>query len=217
MAIVKNKKADLNIRYKKYIQLSTILVLSLVIAAFKLSPSAKNKLIISDSNEWIIIEKIQNTTQIVKPQPPQKPPIPEITNSDQIEDLDIENTEINYDDILTEPNLFNSQSCKIIEEEIIPFFAAEVKPELVGGYESLLKNVYYTEIARRIEVEGRVVIEFIVNKMGKVDSAYIVKGIFDELDLIALNAVKRANFTPGLQRGKPVSVKMVIPIVFKLK
>jgi protein TonB len=45
----------------------------------------------------------------------------------------------------------------------------------------------------------------------------VLKGISGDLDMTALNAVKKVKFTPGLQRGKPVKVKMVIPILFKLK
>ncbi len=89
-------------------------------------------------------------------------------------------------------------------------------PTIVGGLASIQKNVYYTEIAKRIGMEGKVIIEFVINKNGDVENAKIFKGIFEELDLIALNAVKQAKFTPGLQRGKPVRVKMWIPIVFKL-
>ncbi len=102
-------------------------------------------------------------------------------------------------------------------EEHIPFFSVEIKPEIIGGLESILKNVYYTEIAKRAMIEGRVSIEFIVNQNGDVENAKVLKGISEELDLIALNAVKHAKFKPGLQRGKPVTVKMVIPIVFRLK
>ncbi len=90
-------------------------------------------------------------------------------------------------------------------------------PTLIGGLQSIQKNIYYTEIARRIEVEGKVIIEFVVNKQGEVEDAFIFKGIFDELDKIALNAVQKARFTPALQRGKAVRVRMWMPIIFRLK
>jgi protein TonB len=70
---------------------------------------------------------------------------------------------------------------------------------------------------RRIGKEGEVIIEFIVNKDGDVESAKVLQSVIEPLDEICLNAVKELKFTPGMQRGKPVKVKMKIPINFKLK
>ena len=90
-------------------------------------------------------------------------------------------------------------------------------PTIIGGLESINKNIHYTEIAKRLDIRGKVIIGILVDKNGDVVESEVLKSLFPELDLIALNAVKQAKFTPGLQRGKPVKVRMVIPIVFKLK
>ncbi len=133
-------------------------------------------------------------------------------------DIEVDPTDIDFIDNMPTPIKLEPPSNRIVEEEDqIPFVLVEIKPEIIGGLQSILKNVYYTEIARRACIEGKVSIGFIVNKTGEVEDAKVLKGISEELDLIALNAVKQAKFTPGLQRGKPVAVKMVIPIVFKLK
>lgn len=218
MAIHKTKNADINIHYRKYLNISTILVLILLILAFKFSPSS-SPLITNQGidPDWLNIEKILNTTQINKPPIPPRPKLPDVSMNEATEDIELASTQIEDNLVFSGTSLIEKSSNLIIEEEIVPFFAVEVKPEIIGGINSILKNVRYTEIARRIEIEGKVVIEFIVNEKGDVDSASIIKGIYDELDDIALNAVKLAKFSPGMQRGKPVSVKMVIPIVFKLK
>lgn len=219
MAILKTKKAELNIHYKKYFQISSILVLVILIGAFKFSPRLSTKPIIKDNDGIIInIIDIPQTNQNTKPPIPQKPQLPKVALADNIVDIEFIDTEIEINANLTAPPELDKPSNRIVEEELdVPFFAVEVKPEIIGGLESLLKNIHYTEIARRAQIEGRVTIGFVVNKSGDVENATVLKGISEELDMIALDAVKKAKFTPGLQRGKPVKVSMVIPIIFKLK
>ena len=64
---------------------------------------------------------------------------------------------------------------------------------------------------------GTVVIELVVDKDGNPTQVVVVKKLGGGLDDIALNAVKDLKFTPGIQSGKPVRVKMNIPIKFVLK
>ncbi len=219
MAILKTKKADLNIHYKKYFQISMIVVLVLLIAAFKFSPNKSERLSLKEGGTTIItVIDIPQTQQITKPPIPPKPQLPEVAITEDIVDVEFDATEIDINANMTAPPELDKPSNRIVEEEPdVPFFAVEVKPEIIGGLESLLKNIHYTEIARRAQIEGRVTIGFVVNKSGDVENATVLKGISEDLDLIALNAVKKAKFNPGLQRGKPVKVSMVIPIQFKLK
>ncbi|MDZ7626730.1 MAG: energy transducer TonB [Ignavibacteriaceae bacterium] len=94
---------------------------------------------------------------------------------------------------------------------------AEELPSPVGGIKSLQEKVHYTEIARRAGVEGTVYIEAKIDKNGNVIDAIVKKGLGAGLDEEALNAVKFTKFIPGKQRGKPVNVKMTIPVKFVLK
>jgi protein TonB len=218
MAIVKTKKADLNIHYKKYFQISMILTLFLLIAAFKFSPKSSDPVPINaDEIVWLDIEDIIRTNQILKPPAPPKPPVPQITNNDVLEEIDFNSTEIDYNANLSAPPDLPKPTTRIVELENEEFRVVEEMPTIVGGLASIIKNVHYTELAKRLDIEGRVVIEILVDKNGDVNEAKVVKSIFPELDLIALNAVKQVKFTPGLQRGKPVKVRMTIPILFKLK
>lgn len=219
MAILKTKKADLNIHYKKYFQISVIIVLVLLIAAFKFSPMASETVMLKEKPGVIITTiDIPLTDQNTKPKPLPKPQIPKVAILEEIVDIEFDPTNLDLNANLGLPPQLEKLTNRIIEEEVdIPFFAVEVKPEIIGGLESILKNVHYTENARRAQIEGRVSIGFIVNKIGEVEDAKVLKGISEDLDMIALNAVKKVKFTPGLQRGKPVKVTMVIPILFKLK
>jgi periplasmic protein TonB len=217
MAIVKSKKADLNIHYKKYFQISLIITLFLLIAAFKFSP--KNKILQIEPLicEWIPIENIVATKQPPKPPELKRPELPQFTISETPEDIEIGNIEItNEVDYFIPPPPVASHL--IIEDENEYVFIEDGElPSIIGGLESIAKNIHYTEIAKRIGIEGKVYIKALVNKVGDVEKVEIVKGILPELDEIALNAVKIAKFNPGMQRGKPVKVWITIPIAFQLK
>ena len=90
-------------------------------------------------------------------------------------------------------------------------------PELIGGIGSLMKTIYYPEIAKKAGVEGTVVIQFVVDTQGRVKDAIVLKGIGGGCDEEALRAVNAAKFSPGRQRGKAVAVKMSLPVRFVLK
>ena len=98
---------------------------------------------------------------------------------------------------------------------------AEVMPEPEGGmegfYKVLKKNLKYPTTARRLHIEGKVFLEFIVNPSGKVDQVRIVKGIGGGCDEEAIRVLKLIDWKPGKQRGVPVRVKMVLPFHFKLQ
>jgi TonB family protein len=95
-------------------------------------------------------------------------------------------------------------------------FVTEQTPELIGGLGALQRKVRYPELARRAGVEGRVILQFTVDEQGRVTDPRIIRGIGAGCDEEALRVVKQARFRPGTQRGKPVQVKMSLPITFRL-
>lgn len=116
----------------------------------------------------------------------------------------------------TTPNLFGQS-----EKQSEAFTAVDQMPEFPGGNEAmagyLSRIIVYPEVAKRNKTEGRVFIEFVVDHTGKVKDASVKKGLTKELDAEALRAVQgMPAWTPGRQNGKAVSVKMVLPISFKL-
>lgn len=96
------------------------------------------------------------------------------------------------------------------------FVAVEKMPELKGGLEALQKEVNYPEMARKAGIEGRVIIQFVVNKEGKVEDPQVIRGIGGGADEEALRVVKQAEFIPGKQDGQPVSVQYSMPVTFRL-
>ena len=215
MASLKNPKVDLKRLYCRTFELSLVISLMTIIAAFKFSPdTSKVELIIPDKPDLITVEDIINTVQ--KPDIPTPPKAPEIIAAsivDVPDDLilpDIDNVEpVPLPDNPPKPNI------DLSDEDFIEV-SGEL-PEPVGGLKALQQKVHYTEIARRAGVEGIVFIEAKIDKNGNVVDAFVKKGLGAGLDTEALNAVLCTKFLPGKQRGKPVNVKMIIPIKFVLK
>jgi protein TonB len=130
-----------------------------------------------------------------------------VSTEDQVEWVDLD--EIDYIEVEPEPE----------EEEI--FMVVEESPEFPGGYEAYLqylkKNIKYPAICRENNIQGRVIISFVVNKDGKIVDAEVVKGVNPQLDKEALRVISTMpNWKPGKQRGKPVRVKYSSPVNFRL-
>ncbi len=97
----------------------------------------------------------------------------------------------------------------------------EVMPQYPGGMGALMQwlgaNVRYPEEAAKNKIEGRVVVQFIVEKDGSVSNARVVRSIDPLLDAEALRVMNQMpRWTPGKQGGKEVRVKFNVPISFKL-
>jgi len=90
-------------------------------------------------------------------------------------------------------------------------------PQPIGGIKAIQEKVQYTEIARLARIEGTVVIEAIIDKEGDVIDAKIIRNLGGGLGESALIAVRTTKFNPGIQRGKSVIVKIMIPIKFVLR
>jgi protein TonB len=97
------------------------------------------------------------------------------------------------------------------------FVVVEDPPEIIGGLESIQRNVVYPETAIRAGVEGTVYVMVFVDENGNVERADVVKGIGAGCDEAAVSAIMQAKFIPGKRNGKPVKVRVMIPIRFKLK
>lgn len=166
---------------------------------------------LSKKSETIVNEKPVGNIQPSLPEPPKliETPIEEmVENNKTITFEDIKEKSI---DLPMAPPVEN----KKLEIESPYFVAVEEMPEPIGGLAAIQSRIVYPEIARRAGVEGKVFVLAYVDEKGKVTSAEIVKGIGSGCDESAMDAVMATKFKPGIQRGKPVKVKITIPIVFK--
>ena len=97
----------------------------------------------------------------------------------------------------------------------------QVEPEYPGGINELLKtlgmNLRYPAEAMATNIQGRLVVRFVVTEKGKIASPEVVKSVSPELDAEAIRVLQTlSDFNPGTIDGKPVSVYYTLPITFKL-
>ena len=105
------------------------------------------------------------------------------------------------------------------EDEI--FQVVEEQPMFPGGMEEMMKflqqNIKYPKEAQEQGKQGRVIVQFVVNKDGSITDAKIMKPVDPLLDAEALRVVRSMpNWTPGKQRGKEVRVRFTLPVTFRL-
>lgn len=218
MPAIKNPKADLRSNYGIYIKISLIFSIALMIAAFKFSPNnEETPKVIIPPQDTIRIEITTNTVQRNKPPELPKPPKIIEASLDEIpDDLILIDTDLDINaDVSPVGDRPELHKIDDSNEPFVPF--PEELPEPIGGIKTIWEKVHYTEIAKRIGLTGTVIIEAAIDKEGKVIGAKVVRGIGGGLDEISLEAVRQTKFKPGMQQGRPVKVKMTIPIKFVLR
>ena len=221
MALNKNPKADLKRTYGFFVQVGMIVSLALLIVAFRVNLDRGDGLEIDQIEQEVVqMEEVQQTKQIPKPPPPPRPPVPVEVPNDEIlddDDLDLDASLDLSDPILDLPPPPPPPDEEVEEEEPEFFEIVEQNPELIGGNEGLMKQIRYPEIARKANVEGRVFLQFIVDREGNVTKPTVTRGIGAGCDEEALRVISEAKFIPGRQRGRAVPVKMSWSILFKLR
>ena len=106
------------------------------------------------------------------------------------------------------------------KEEI--FRSVEQMPQFPGGEAALMKylqsHINYPPMAAENNIQGRVVVQFVVDKTGKVGEVKVVRSVDKDLDKEAVRVCKSLpKFTPGRQNGQAVSVWYTLPVTFKLQ
>lgn len=209
--ITKTPSADLRADSRKTFETGLILSLLLVIAAFKFSPEARVvKPIEAIETPPPIVLTTPPTTQPDMPPPPARPPVIIEAPPDEVLGDIVLDTDLN-------PNSNVPPPPPLIDGDERWFEAVEAPPKPADGYGALQALVVYPEMAKRIGVEGTVVIIAYIEKDGTVSRTEVLKGIGFGCDEAAATAVAKTRFIPGLQREKPVRVKIAVPLRFMLR
>ena len=78
------------------------------------------------------------------------------------------------------------------------------------------RQIKYPTKAIENKIQGRVIVQFVVNKDGSISGAKVVRSVDPDLDKEALRVINSMpKWKPGMQKGEPVSVKFTVPIVFR--
>lgn len=172
--------------------------------------------------EVVQMEEIEQTTQEMKAPPPPRPPVPvEVPNDVIFDDIELDlDVTLDLDaEILDIPPPPPAPALDTEEEELEPeiFVVVEQMPTIIGGNARIYELLEYPEIARQAGIEGMVVVQVVIQPDGTPADPVIARSAGDVLDQAATKAVMKLTFEPGKQRGKAVSVRLAIPIRFRLK
>ena len=107
------------------------------------------------------------------------------------------------------------------DDENVIYRSVEQMPQFPGGEAALMKyikaHIQYPAEAVKNRIEGRAVVQFVVDKKGKIGEVKVLRSVDKDLDKEAIRVVKSLpKFTPGRQNGKAVSVWYTLPVTFSL-
>ncbi len=220
----KSGKNNLENKRVLFFQIGFILVLAMLLFAFEYEQGGTRS--INSINRMIDatpVEEIPVTTQKIELPPPVQPALRLITTT---EDIPADNNPIIDASISGHEELIPVSNPKFKPEENIPepdfYTAPEQMPEFPGGMQALGKflatNLHYPAQARSVNIQGRVFVNFMIEKDGSVTSVNILRGIGGGCDEEAMRVVSAMpKWSPGKQNGFPVRVSFNLPVNFKLQ
>ncbi len=228
MEVKKSPKADLENKKTTWLLLGLVVVLGFMFVALEWTERDK-KIDTSQAVADLIFEEemvpiTEQEQKIEVPPPPETPAAAEV--------LEIVDDQADVEETVIASSEETGQAVEIVyvpvqaeeeepeEQEI--FDVVENMPEFPGGQAALMsylaKNIKYPTIAQENGTQGRVIIQFVVNRDGSIVDARVARGVDPYLDKEALRVVNSMpKWKPGMQRNKPVRVKYTVPVMFRLQ
>ena len=228
MEIKKTPKADLENKKSTWMLIGYVIVLAFMFIAFEWT---KRDIKIDTSQALTDLYFEEEMVPITEQEEKVAPPPPEVAPI-------IETLEIVADDADVEETVIASseETGKAVEVKYVPVTVVEEEPEeqtifevveqmpefpnggMAGLMQFLSKNIKYPTIAQENGTQGRVTVQFVVNKDGSIVDAKVIRGVDPYLDKEALRVIgTMPKWKPGMQRGKPVRVKYTVPVMFRLQ
>ena len=191
-------------RWKTLRALAVVPVIALALLAFA-NPKSVAAVVTADVQQNRVVKSAEEMPELVLVG----------MRSDQAAEVDAASQS---DDVKTNeqtPEETEPQSKKV-------YNSVEQMPEFPGGVAGLMRylseNIKYPPEAAKNDIEGRVIVQFIIDETGQVGEVKVVRSVSDELDAEAVRVIKSMpKFEPGRQDGEAVSVWYTLPINFKLQ
>jgi protein TonB len=228
MELKKSPKADLENKRSTFVQVGLVISLGLCLLAFNWTNRVEKAASLGTIAQQEVEDEIIPITrqEEVKPPPPPPPPkVVEVLNivddkTDIDEELDIDDSEADDKTVIEVAPIIQQEEEQAEESQV--FFIVEDMPEFPGGELALRKfianAIKYPVIAQENGIQGKVYVNFVVDKDGSITAAKIARGVDPSLDKEALRVVNSLpKWKPGTQRGKPVKVSYTVPISFVLQ
>jgi protein TonB len=223
MEAKKTEKADLTKKTGFFFSIGLFVTMILVVMAFEWKEADEGVMDLTGKRTDTFEETLE-VPPTEQPPPPapviQQPQVVEVPDEEEIKEdikvnLDVEVTEeAKVEQIVVqaeEPKEETDEIFTVVEESAAP------KGGMAAFYKYVGEKIKYPAQARRMGIEGRVFVEFVINKDGSLSDVKAIKGIGAGCDEEAVRIIQGApSWTPGKQRGKPVKQRYTLPIIFKL-
>ena len=229
MDIKKSEKASLENKKLMFIEIGLVVSLAITLFAFEWTSSETETALLEDTTEVLIEEEIISTNMETPPPPPAAPKIPVLSDQIDIVDDEIEIEDDMFMNLEDDASLgveimdYVEVEEEVVEEEAIPFQLVEEKPSFQGGDANQFSKwvnsrLVYPEIAKENGVQGRVTLQFTVEKDGSVTKVKVLRGVDPSLDKEAVRVVSMSpKWKPGKQRDRAVPVTYTFPVIFQLR
>ncbi len=235
MQLKKSEKADLENYRGLFMQFGMVVALLLCIVLIEWKTYDQSVADLGELDVEIEDEIIPITQREVAPPPPPPPPPPEVIEvvEDDVEleeELEIQSTET---DMMEEVEVIEIE--EEVSDEVLSFAVVESVPVYPGCEDAkdnnerktcfqqkilqfVSRNFEFPEMARQMGIQGRVYVNFVIEKDGAISNVEVVRGVDPLLDDEAVRVVnKLPKFTPAKQRGKAVRMSFTLPINAKLQ
>jgi protein TonB len=220
----KSKKANLESNRSIFFLIGVIISLSLVFLAFEWKSYDKSKTDITKSEGKYIMDILPPVTEHKKPEPP-RPVIKQVITIKEVDNEFETDNEIVIDQTVDQETPVEfyipmPEEEPVTEPEI--FRIVEEMPEFPGGttalFQFLSTNLAYPRAAREAQISGKVFVSFVIERDGSLTNLKVLRSPHESLSEEVIRVLSiMPNWSPGMQRGKPVRVSYNLPIDFSLK
>ena len=229
MEIKKSEKANLENKKLLFVEIGLIISLLITYIAFEWTSKETNLAVLEDNTEILVEEEIISTNMETPPPPPAAPKMPVLSDQIDIVDDEIELEDDMFMNLEDDASLgveimdYVEVEEEVVEEEAIPFQLVEEKPSFQGGDANQFSKwvnsrLVYPEIAKENGVQGRVTLQFTVEKDGSVTKVRVLRGVDPSLDKEAVRVVSMSpKWKPGKQRDRAVPVTYTFPVIIQLR
>ena len=226
MEVKKSPKADLERGKTMSVLMGFIVGLAVLYVGFEWS--TQDVMVVDETD--IAEEEIEITRQENTPPPPPPPAAPAVAEVLTVVDDDVELADVEIASSEDDASAAQAETyvAPVVEEEEEEesaqqiFTVVEKQPEFPGGMSELMKflakSIKYPVIAQENGIQGRVVCSFVVNRDGSIVDIQVMRGVDPSLDKEAVRVIgTMPKWKPGEQRGKPVRVRFILPVQFRLQ
>ncbi|MGM9763254.1 MAG: energy transducer TonB [Candidatus Cryptobacteroides sp.] len=229
MEIKKSEKANLENKKLLFVEIGLVISLLITFIAFNWTSKETTVSTLEAETEIVAEEEQIPITQETPPPPPSAPQIPILSDEIDIVDDDIKVDDDMFMNLEDDANLgvdiidYVEVQEEVVEEEAIPFILVEDKPSFQGGDANQFskwvnQRLVYPEIAKENGVQGRVTLQFTIEKDGSLTKVKVLRGVDPSLDKEAVRVVSSSpKWKPGKQRDRAVPVTYTFPVIFQLR